>query len=310
MKAARPALPLKKHLGGLVRLTRPLNAVMFFAGVALGGVLAAGEGAWAEGNAARLGLAMLSAALVGAGANAVNDVFDLEIDRVNRPARPLPSGAVSVGAARRLWAACSALGVGLSAWLSGVHLGIAAASVLLLWGYSRWLKRRPLVGNLAIALVLGLAIVYGGLAVTPLGGAGPGAPGLGGAGWAASLLGAAFAFGSTLAREIAKDIEDAEGDAVEGARTLPLVLPRAAVWLAALAIGGTLALFPLALPVGLGADFFALALPAAGLLLAAAWYLLAAPAAGRARQAGAASGCLKAAMIAGILALAGARLLS
>lgn len=301
MEAVRPAPPLKSRLGDLVRLVRPLNVVMFFAGVALGGLLAAGTDAFAGPDAPRIGLAMLSAALIGAGANAINDVFDLEIDRVNRPDRPLPSGAVPVGAARGLWAACSALGIGLSAFLSWAHLGIAACSVGLLWGYSRWLKRMPFVGNLAIALVLGLAIFYGGLAVAPVGER---------AGWAAPLLGAAFAFGSTLAREITKDIEDAAGDAVGGARTLPLVIGGGATaWIAGVVIGLTLTLFPLALTVGLGADFFALALPAAGLLLAAAWYLLGAPEAMRARQAATASTLLKAAMIAGILALAGARLI-
>ncbi len=301
MEVVRPAPSLTKRIGGLVRLVRPLNVVMFFAGVALGGLLASGIEAFATPNVPSVGLAMLSAALIGAGANAVNDVFDLEIDRVNRPDRPVPSGVVPVGAARALWAMCSALGVGLSAFLSWTHLGIAVASVLLLWGYSRWLKRTPFVGNLAIALVLGLAIFYGGLAVAPFGEA---------VGWKAALLGSAFAFGSTLAREITKDIEDAAGDAVGGARTLPLVVGGGvATWAAAAVIGGTLTLFPLAIPVGLGADFFALSLPAAGLLLAAAWYLLSAPEALRARQAGTASTLLKAAMVAGILALAGARLI-
>jgi 4-hydroxybenzoate polyprenyltransferase len=124
------------------------------------------------------------------------------------------------------------------------------------------------------------------------------------------LLGAAFAFGSTLAREVAKDIEDAEGDATGGARTLPLVAgPAVAVWVAVGAVGATLAALPLALMAGLGAAFFALVLPAAGLLLAAAWALLGAPNALLRRRAGTASALLKAAMLAGILALAVARLI-
>lgn len=284
----------RTRVTGVVRLVRPLNVVMFFAGVALGGVLAAGADAFGEGG--RLALAMLSAACIGAGANAINDVFDLAIDRVNRPDRPLPSGAVSVGAARAVWAVSSALGIGLGALLSVGHLLIAAASVLLLYGYSARLKRTPLVGNLAVALVLALAILYGGLAVEAVGG------GL--------LLGAGFAFGSTLAREVAKDIEDAVGDATEGARTLPLVAgPGVAVGVAVGAVALTVAGFPLALPAGLGADFFALGLPAAGLLLAAAWLLLGASGETLERQAGRASALLKAAMLAGILALAGAQVL-
>jgi geranylgeranylglycerol-phosphate geranylgeranyltransferase len=225
---------------------------MFFAGVALGGLLAAGPSAFVGDEGIALALAVLSAACIGAGANAINDVFDLGIDRVNRPSRPLPSGAVTVGAARSMWAVSSALGIGLSAFLSAVHFGIALCSVLLLYGYSAWLKKTPLAGNLAVALVLGLALVYGGLAVSSAQGA-------------VLLLGAGLAAGTTLAREVAKDIEDAAGDATEGARTLPLVVgPTAAVGVAVGVAAATLAAFPLALPAGLGADFFLLALPATG----------------------------------------------
>ncbi len=278
-------------MAALVRLTRPVNVVMFFAGVALGGLLAAGAEAFEGASAGALALAMGSAALIGAGANAVNDVFDLEIDRVNRPGRPLPSGEVSVGTARSVWAACSALGLGLGALVSWVHLGIAAGSVALLYGYSARLKRTPLAGNVAVAVVLGLAILYGGLAVGP--------------GTGALWLGAGFAFGSTLAREIAKDLEDVAGDAAGGARTLPIVLgERAAVWIAAVAAGATLAALPLGPAAGLGSDFLALALPAAGLLLAATWSLL-----GSAEGAARASALFKAAMVAGILALAAGQLL-
>ncbi|MEP0546698.1 MAG: geranylgeranylglycerol-phosphate geranylgeranyltransferase [Rhodothermales bacterium] len=269
---------------------------MFFAGVALGGLLAAGPSAFVGSEGRALALATASAALIGAGANAINDVFDVEIDRVNRPDRPLPAGVLSVGAARVFWGLTSGAGVGLSAWLSPLHVAIAVGSVALLYGYSARLKRTALFGNLAVAAVLGLAILYGGLAVSP-------------AAWSVPLLGAAFAFGSTLAREVAKDIEDAVGDATGGARTLPLVAgPQIAVWVAVAAVGATLASFPLALVAGLGADFFALGLPAAGLLLAAAWALLGAPNALLRRRAGRASALLKAAMVAGILALAAARL--
>ncbi len=280
----------------LVRLVRPLNVVMFFVGVALGGVLGADADAFSGDQGRVLVIAMWSAALIGAGANAINDVFDLAIDRVNRPGRPLPSGAVSVGTARAVWIGSAFLGVGLSALLSPLHLGIALGAVGLLYAYSAWLKRVPLVGNLAVALILGVAILYGGLAVAPEGS---------GALW----LGAAFAFGATFAREIAKDLEDVAGDAAEGARTLPLVAGHGvALGSALLVIGLTLAALPLGLPAELGSDFLAFALPAAVLLLAAAWALI-----GNkgelADRAGRASGLLKAAMLAGMAALAGAHLL-
>lgn len=289
-----PAAGRWRGAAAIGQLVRPVNVAMFFAGVALGGVLAVGAEAFGGAEGRALLLAMASAALIGAGANAINDVFDLAIDRVNRPGRPLPSGDLSVGTARSVWASGSALGIGLGALVSWTHLGIAVASVALLYGYSARLKRVPLAGNLAVALVLGLAILYGGLAVGPINGA--------------LWLGAAFAFGSTLAREIAKDLEDVAGDAAEGARTLPIVLgERPAVWIAAAAAGATLAALPLGPAVGLGADFLALALPSAGLLLAATWALLGdAP---MTTAAGRSSALFKGAMVAGTVGLAAARLI-
>ena len=283
-------------MNGFVRLVRPLNVVMFFVGVALGGVLGGGPEVFSGEAGRALVLAVWSAALIGAGANAINDVFDLAIDRVNRPDRPLPSGAVSVGAAQAVWVGSSLLGVGLSALLSPLHLGVAVGAVGLLYAYSARLKRVPLAGNLAVALILAVAILYGGLAVGPLTGA------LG--------LGAAFAFGATLAREIAKDIEDVAGDAAEGARTLPLIAGHGVARAGVLVVLGlTLAALPLGVPAALGGDFLAFALPAAALLLAAAWALLGTTAAERAAAAGRASGFLKGAMLAGMAALAAARVL-
>lgn len=284
-----------RRLRGLLRLLRPLNFVLFFAGVALGALLAGGPEAFGGATGVPVWLAMVSAALVGGAANAINDVYDLAIDRVNRPRRPLPSGQVSVVAARVLWGALSAIGVGLGFLVSLAHGLIALGAVALLRGYSAWLKRLPLAGNLVVACVLALAILYGGLAANP---------GAMGAAW----LGAAFAFLTTLAREGAKDIEDAPGDAAEGARTLAVVWggeQTARVVLGVIAL--TLAVLPLPALLGSEGAFLALVLPAAGCLLAAAWALLSArvpePSA-----AGRASAWLKAAMVAGVIALALTRL--
>jgi geranylgeranylglycerol-phosphate geranylgeranyltransferase len=298
-------MPLLRTAAGLLRLLRllrPLNFAMFLAGVALGALLAAGPAAFAGGALGRVLTAMASAALVGGAANAVNDVYDLEIDRVNRPDRPLPSGAVPVRAAWGLWATLSLLGVALGARVSPLHGGVALASAALLWAYSARLKRAPGWGNLAVAVVLALAIVYGGLA--PGGGLG------------AAWLGAAFAFLTTLAREAVKDVEDASGDAAGGARTLPLVWGRRrTAALALLVVAVTLFALPVPAFVGLDASFLAFVLPAAACLLGAAWALLAAGAEAAGEDDGAwrrgaarASAWLKGAMVFGVVALALARL--
>ncbi len=79
----------------------------------------------------------------------LNDVYDLEQDRQERPQRPLPSRRISVQMARRLGFALLALGVVLSAVTAALAgywepaaVGIALAA--LVWGYDAGMKRTPL----------------------------------------------------------------------------------------------------------------------------------------------------------------------
>ena len=47
------------------------------------------------GNVIAMVLASFAAGFIGGGGMVVNDLFDIEIDRINKPSRPLPSGSVS-----------------------------------------------------------------------------------------------------------------------------------------------------------------------------------------------------------------------
>ncbi len=271
---------------GLLRLVRIGNVATIAGGAALGGLLALHGDAAGGVAVGPLALAALSAALVGAGGNAFNDLADLPIDRVNRPRRPLPSGRVAPGTARVLWLLLTAAGVALGAALSLRHGLLAVGAALVLFAYSRWLKRRPLAGNVAIALLIALALVYGGWAV-----------GNGAALW----VGAAFAFLTTLAREMVKCVEDVAGDAAGGARTVAVAWGvEKALWIARALVGLTLVLLPVPY-MGFGfAPLYLLAATAAGgALLAALVHLHATP---RAARKGAAA--LKASMLLGMAALA------
>ena len=185
-----------------VELTRPVNGLIAAASVCIGALITGGiEPLW------RVTVACLSGFAIAAGGNAVNDYFDADIDRINRPLRPIPSGR-----ATRRGALLLALILLLCGTLLGSILGpetglVALCCSLLLFFYSMRFKRVILLGNGIVSLVACLAFIYGGLA---LGRFGP------------TLIPAWFAFLFHLGREIMKDIQDYEGDTALHAKTFPI----------------------------------------------------------------------------------------
>jgi geranylgeranylglycerol-phosphate geranylgeranyltransferase len=146
--------------------------------------------------------------LVSAAANAWNDYLDIEIDKINQPQRPLPSGLVSLPAARNfsLWASLAALII--SAFINLPAFLIAVFVVGLLYLYSWKLKSTVLNGNATIALTSGFSAIYGGVA------AGNVRPSL----WLALIIGTAI-----MGREVLKTLADYEGDLREHCRTVATV---------------------------------------------------------------------------------------
>lgn len=156
-----------------------------------------------------LTLLILSVILINGAGNVINDIYDLEIDKINRPDRPLPAGKMRVSFARIYMFNLFALGIFCASLISMTTFYIAAfIATPLLIAYSYKLKRLPLIGNVVVSFMLGLAFIYVGSAFGQI---------------ETTLVMAALAFGFTLIRELVKDLEDMEGDKQSGARTLPLV---------------------------------------------------------------------------------------
>jgi len=195
-------------------LVRGRNLLIAAAGVAIGGVLALGR-VWLPRE---LVLAVLSAMGLGAAGNTANDLWDVEADRVNRPLRSLASGALSRGAAVAIGGLAGGIGLVL-AWLAGrtvFVIAVPALAVMLV--YSPLLKPRPVLGNLAVAVVGSLPLVYGAGSVGD---------------WHVGLVPLGLAALLHLSREIVKDIEDIPGDLAVGRRTIPIAWGRRAGFLAA-----------------------------------------------------------------------------
>ncbi len=145
--------------------------------------------------------------IMGAG-NALNDYFDCKIDAVNKPERPIPSGRMSKNTAAIYAAVLFMVGVVLAFYMGPLEGIIAALSSILLILYAYKLKKISLVGNASIALLTGLCFIFAGVVVNNIN--------------VSSAL-AFYAFFMTMAREMVKDIEDVEGDKMEGATTFPII---------------------------------------------------------------------------------------
>ncbi|NND73278.1 MAG: geranylgeranylglycerol-phosphate geranylgeranyltransferase [Rhodothermales bacterium] len=199
---------LPRSLPAIVEIVRPGNIVMMMFGVVVGLIIAAGPAQVVDPSTAiPLALAALSVALIGAGANIHNDVADLEIDRVNRPGRVLPSGRMTPGVAQWLGFLFSFLGIAVAFGISFKHVAVALVCTGLLYLYNSRLKRSGVTGNIVIGIVTSLSLLYGALV-----------SGESGSVW----LGILFAFLLTLAREIVKDVEDIVGDSAAKSQSLPI----------------------------------------------------------------------------------------
>ncbi len=101
------------------------------------------------------GLALYGAGLL------LNDLFDLEEDRIERPERPLPSGGAEPRVVRCVAIVLLVVGNAL-ALFAGVHtllvaLGLTGAVL----AYDAWAKRVPLLGALVMGLCRGLSLLLG-----------------------------------------------------------------------------------------------------------------------------------------------------
>uniref|UniRef100_A0A6C0B3U7 UbiA prenyltransferase family protein n=1 Tax=viral metagenome TaxID=1070528 RepID=A0A6C0B3U7_9ZZZZ len=99
----------------------------------------------------------------------VNDVFDLEVDRINNPERPLVTGQIS----RREAIALSIFIVGTTEFLNnrfmpGSMKPLARMALFIVTIYTPILKRICIIKNLTCAGLISFALYYSGLAVNPL----------------------------------------------------------------------------------------------------------------------------------------------
>jgi len=159
---------------------------------------------------------VLAYIFLAAAGNVINDIYDLEVDKINRPHRPLPSGRISVKEAYIIYFILVSGGLLASVISSFIIMNplpfiIAAIFVGIGVLYSAKLKILGFIGNITVGVSFSIGYIYGWIIT--------GMP------FHMNRLFAVLLFFSTsttllIAREIIKGIEDIRGDAVRNVRTL------------------------------------------------------------------------------------------
>ena len=208
----------------LFRLWNNLTGVI---GVFLGSIIALGD--VPQGILAQITILHASSVLFFMCSwNALNDIYDFEIDFVNRPDRPLPSGRISLNNAKIATgitmissilsiALCYWLisesspseGLDVSEWYPSLIIWITALILLINYEFpfGLRLKDKGLPGNISISFSVGLVGVFGASAVFEP---------FSEKAWSLFFVGIFY----NTSREIIKDVQDMEGD--EGRNTLAM----------------------------------------------------------------------------------------
>lgn len=186
-----------------LKLIRPMNCIMTALAVYIGSIVA-GAGFYPSKD---ILFGMLSVFFVCGGGMIVNDYFDISIDKINKPKRPLASGNVSKHFAILYTIILFFVGNFLAFVIGTNAFYIATIASILLIAYAARLKKTLLIGNLTVSFLVGLTFVYGGVISQNY--------------LPAAILGL-LALLSNLGREIFKSIDDIEGDRKHGVKSLPI----------------------------------------------------------------------------------------
>jgi len=191
-------------LSAFLRLIRPVNCVMMGFAVIVGASLVT-----YPNFSTNLLLAFITSFTLTATSMAINDYYDRDIDAINEPQRPIPSGAISPKEALFLALVLSVIGF-VAAFGTNVYcLIVAAIAWIVSVTYVTKGKRTGLPGNLLVSTCVVIPFIYGGFAA--------GSPEL------TTMIFVAIAFLSNTGREVAKDIVDIEGDNSQDIKTIPVV---------------------------------------------------------------------------------------
>ena len=138
----------------------------------------------------------------------INDIYDIEIDKVNQPERPLAKQIISINSALSLSLILLLIGLTSSLLISYYNIIITAIFSILSWFYNIWGKKQGIIGNSIVASSMSIPFIFGGVITGNISLLV----------WSISLI----AFLSGMGREIIKTIADVEGDKIKGVKSVSI----------------------------------------------------------------------------------------
>ncbi|MFX0035708.1 MAG: geranylgeranylglycerol-phosphate geranylgeranyltransferase [Candidatus Hermodarchaeota archaeon] len=195
-------------------ILRPINDIMGSLTVIIG-IINTRLGIGFERIIINIILGVLTYFFIAGSGMVINDIYDVEIDKINRPERPIPRGAITLREAKYLYAGVFILGLIISIIhsimynLLFLNVIIAAFFGFMGWIYAKWGKRSGFFGNIIVSVSFSIGFIYGAILNSsniPI----------------YIYLFFLNSIFSLLSREIIKGCEDIEGDKELGVHTLAI----------------------------------------------------------------------------------------
>ncbi len=152
---------MNSRLKGFLQLCRPANlptaAADVLAGLALAGFFASKDLSLIDNGL----LLVLSSVFLYAGGVVLNDVFDVELDKLERPERPIPSGLIKLKEARVFGTSLLILGIVVAFLVSTVSGFVATILAVLILLYDSFSKKYSSLGPFNMGLCRGCNLLLG-----------------------------------------------------------------------------------------------------------------------------------------------------
>ncbi len=198
-----------------IEITRPINCLMGALTVVIGLLNTRSNNVPLDQLTRNIVIGVITYIFLAASGNTINDVYDIEIDKINRPGRPIPRGSISLKQAKKLYFLYLGIGIILS-YLNTLIFSLSWIILVLVpffgfigWVYAAYGKKSGFLGNIIVGVSFSIGLVYGAYLnssdIPPY-----------------ILYFFITAFSLLVAREIIKGCEDIEGDKNQGVKTLAI----------------------------------------------------------------------------------------